>query len=74
MIAKIVQTIVSIGKSENSVTTPMITAPSVAPTSGIRSSRKMITASGSAYGTLRISSMIQLVTPAIVACTSAPAT
>ena len=40
--------IVSTGKSLNSVTSPTMIAPSVAPTSGTRSSRKMITASGSA--------------------------
>jgi hypothetical protein len=40
--ANIAQTIVVVGKSTNSVTTPTTTAPSVAPTRGIRSSRAMI--------------------------------
>ncbi len=47
-------TIVSVGKSLNSVTTATITAPIVAPTSGIRSRKKIAMASGAANGTPRI--------------------
>ena len=46
----------------------------VAPTTGIRSKTKMTTASGPANGTPRILSMMNAVTPAIVACSSAPPT
>jgi hypothetical protein len=51
MIAKITQMIVTVGKSANRVTMPTITAPIVAPTSGIRSRKKTISASGAANGT-----------------------
>ncbi len=44
-IDQIVQMIVVVGKSLKSVMMPTRIAPSVAPTSGTRSSRKMITAS-----------------------------
>ena len=48
--------IVAVGKSWNSVTMPTSTAPIVAPISGIRSRKKMITASGAANGTPSIDS------------------
>ena len=67
-------TIVAVGKSTNSVITPMMTAPIVAPMSGIRSKSAMSSPSAPANGTPRIERTIHAVTPAIVACTRTPAT
>ena len=59
--------IVTVGKSVNTVTRPTMTAPMVAPTSGIRSNIRTSTDSGAANGTPRIDSTMNVVTPAIVA-------
>ena len=46
----------------------------VAPTSGIRSKKNTTTARAAANGTPRIFRTMNVVTPAIVACDSIPAT
>ena len=51
--------IVAVGKSSNSVTTPIRTAAIVAPTSGISENNPAITASGAANGTPRIVSTMK---------------
>ena len=68
------QMIVSIGKSAKMVTIPTRTAAMVAPMSGMRSAKPTSTASGAANGIPRIFMTMKLVSPAIVACASAPPT
>ena len=58
----------------NSVTIRMITPPIVAPTSGIRPKKDISTASGTANGTPRIVSMMNVRMPLIDVIVSAPAT
>ena len=66
--------IVAVGKFSNSVTKPTSIAPMVAPTSGIRSRKKIIIASGAANGTPSIFSTKKERSPAVAAWNRAPAT
>ena len=69
-----IQMITPTGKLTNSITIAMKTAAIVAPTTGIRSKKATTRASGPANGAPRMVRTMNEVTPATVACSSAPAT
>ena len=61
-------------KNVIAVTTAMISPPRVAPTSGMRSKNAISTASGTANGTFRISSVTYVMSPAITLIVRLPNT
>jgi len=65
---------VAVGKFVNRVTRPMTIAPTVAPTRGIRSKNAIRTASGAAYGTPRIRSVVSAMVPATTLIARLPIT